>query len=179
LAKVLFIPSCEVAAIDTLEGTETEIRLKAGLEEWKKGAFDVIAVAGGVYLPPELQTRPSGTLMKEWLLTRGLTEHQVVAETNSRDTYENISGVVSALWGRPIERIAVITQWQHALRFWVTFRRAHGVKAEIIPLWYSPGLSRFLKEWLFLLIHVFDATGTSPLVMKNKQNCTFPKPATS
>lgn len=178
MAKVLFIPSCEVAAIDELEDTETEIRLKAGLLEWKKGAFDVIAVAGGVYLAPELQTRPSGDLMKEWLVERGVPADKVVSESTSRDTYENISGVLRELKGTKIDRLVVITQWQHAMRFWITFRAAHGVKAEIIPLRYPVGFKRFLMEWVFLLIHTMDVYGMSTLVMKNKRDHTFPKATT-
>ncbi len=175
--RYLLIPSCEVAPVDQLDGTETERRLNAGLAMWKRGQFEMIIVSGGVYMPPEIQTRPSGTLMKEWLVRCGVKEHLIIAETRSRDTYENISGVMDALWGKRTGTITVISQWQHALRFWITFHRAHGVAVEIIPLRYHVGLKRFLMEWLLILIHVFDKTGTSWLVRKNKQDRTFPRPS--
>ena len=34
---------------------------------------DLIIVTGGIYLPPEIQTTPSGILMREWLVHHGVS----------------------------------------------------------------------------------------------------------
>lgn len=170
--KYLFIPSNEVAEKNSLKNTKTLKRLKKGLIIWKKGKFDKIIVAGGIYLPEKIQSRPSGELMKEWLIKQNIPAEKIICENKSRDTYENISGVLEIIKDDPKPEITVITHWQHALRFKITFRRAHKMKIKIIMMWYWVDLKTFIFEWPFLLIHIIDKTGNSSIVKKNRSNRT-------
>lgn len=169
MARYLFIPSCEVDSVDQLEGTQTEIRLKRGLELWAETDYNFIIVAGGLYLPRHRQTRPSGVLMKEWLMRRGVPQDQIICEQQSHDTYENIYGAMRFIVRDEEKRITVVTHWQHALRFWVTFRRALNMNVRIIPIFYWAGLKTFIMEWPMLLVHVFDRDGTSKISKLNRE----------
>jgi hypothetical protein len=173
--KFLFIPSCEVAAQNTLDGTTTEKRLVAGINLWNKGGFDKIIVTGGIYLPPNLQTIPSGELMRDWLINQGVPAEKIVCENKSRDTYENISEALKLVADDHNPAFTVITHWQHALRFWITFRPTDKYKVKIIPLWYWYGIKTFVLEWFILLVHLFDKKGTGWIATKNRQARTFPK----
>jgi len=171
--RYLLIPSCEVFPVDSLEGTTTLKRLCAGLAEWKTANYDRVVVCGGVYLPSEVQTRPSGAIMKEWLIEHGIEEMCIITEVASRDTYENISGVLELMVADAEPKITVITHWQHALRFWVTFCRAHGIGVKVLPLWYWVDIKTFFLEWPMLLVHVFDKNGTGRIASNNRNQRTY------
>lgn len=168
--KYLFIPANEVNETDLLENTYTLKRLERGLKEWRKGGYDKIIVAGGIWMPEKIQTRPLGILMKDWLISQGVAAEKIITENTSRDTYENISGALELIKDDLNPEITVVTHWQHALRFRVTFRRAHKMKIKIITMWYWVNLKTFIFEWPFLLIHIFDKDGTSSLVRKNRSD---------
>jgi uncharacterized SAM-binding protein YcdF (DUF218 family) len=174
--RILFVPSCEVRALDKLLGTETETRLAAALYYWARGDYDYIAVTGGVYLSPEVQKTPSGELMARWLEEHGVSPDRVLVEITSRDTFENVSGFLDLCRteertaGRVLD-ITVITHWQHARRFWLTFR-AWKIKIHTIPLDYRIGFVRRVMEYAFLLVHLLDPRGTGWLASKNRRNRT-------
>lgn len=174
--KILFVPSCEVAPVDSLSGTETKTRLEAALYYWAGGDYDYIAVTGGVYLSPEVQKTPSGELMARWLEEHGVSPDRILIETTSRDTFENVSGFLDLCHkdertvGRALD-ITVITHWQHVRRFWLTFR-AWKIKIHTIPLDYPIGVVRWVMEYVFLLVHLFDPRGTGWLASKNRRNRT-------
>lgn len=173
--RYLLIPSCEVATKDNLEGTTTERRLVRGLALWQSGGYDAIIVTGGIYQTEDSQTIPSGELMRRWLVERGVARHQIICEKTSRDTYENISQAMALIDNDHDPNITVVTHWQHALRFWITFRRAHEQKVRIAPMWYWIGIKAFVLEWGMLLIHLFDKKGTGRVAAKNKAARTQPK----
>ena len=172
--RYLFIPSCEVAQFDSLEGTMTEKRLVRGLQIWRSGGYDMIIVSGGVYLPPEIQKTPSGRLMKEWLVEKDIPASKVITEDRSRDTYENISFSLRLL--EDVEpKIMVVTHWQHAMRFWLTFKLAHKMKVRTERMWYWIGAKNFILEWAILLVHMFDRMGTGKIARKNRESRTYGK----
>ena len=167
--RYLFIPSCEVATKDTLTGTTTEKRLIRGLALWQRGGFDAIIVTGGIYLPPEQQTIPSGILMEHWLMENGVPGKAIICEDRSRDTFENISGALALVANDPAPKFTVVTHWQHALRFWVTFRLAYRRKIAFVPMRYWIGLTGFVLEWAFLLVHIIDPRGTGRIATRNRE----------
>ena len=167
--RYLFIPSCEVATKNTLTGTTTEKRLIRGLALWQGGGFDSIIVTGGIYLPPEQQTIPSGALMRQWLVERGVPEKVIICEDRSRDTFENISGALALFANDPSPEFTVVAHWQHTLRFWVTFHFAHQCKIHLVPMWYWIGLRGFVLEWAFLLVHIIDPKGTGRIATRNRE----------
>lgn len=166
----MFIPSCEVAMKNVLTGTTTEKRLIRGLDLWRAGGYDAIIVTGGIYLPPEQQTIPSGILMEYWLIEHGVPEKAIICEDHSRDTFENISGALTLIADDPAPEFTVVTHWQHALRFWVTFHLAHRRKIRLVPMWYWTDLKGFVLEWAFLLVHLLDRNGTGRIATRNRDS---------
>lgn len=167
--RYLLIPACEVKKKNSLAGTTTKKRLKKGVVLWKKGVYDAIIVTGGIYLPPQIQTIPSGNLMKEWLREKGISSESIICENRSRDTYENIQGTLSLIAEDRDPQLTVVTHWQHALRFWVTFRLAFGVKICIKPMYYRIGWKNFLLEWPMLFCHLVDKKGTGFIARSNRE----------
>lgn len=173
--RILVIPSCEVAPIDVLRGTETWRRLEHGLGYWNTGDFDLIAVTGGLYLPANVQQTPSGILMARCLERAGVPQQKLLVETGSRDTFENVSGLLQLCKQDPRTKdqvlvFTVVTHWQHAWRLWLTFR-AWGHRVALHGLRYPIG-PRFWMEWLFLLVHILDPRGTGWLASKNRRDRT-------
>src|SRR6056297_3410944 len=166
--KYLFIPSNDVRSLNKLKGTFTLKRLKKGLKKWKTKKYDKILVAGGLCYPAEQQTKTLGKLMKDWLISKGISADKIIAETESLDTYQNISGVMELISEDSNPEITVVTHWQHAWRFKITFWRMYGLKIKLIKMFYWVNLPNFVVEWVFLLIHLFDKNGNSWLVRKNR-----------
>jgi uncharacterized SAM-binding protein YcdF (DUF218 family) len=175
--KYLMIPSNEVFPLNSLRKTFTEKRLTRGLKIWKQGKHDKIIVSGGIFLPPNVQTVAAGRLMEDWLRTRGVPADKITVEDKSRDTYENISESLSLVYKDVQPEITVVTHWQHALRFWVTFRRAHQMKVKTVPMFYWVDIKTFILEWIILLVHIFDRNGTGKIASKNRLDRTYPKKA--
>lgn len=176
MARYLFIPSCEVQPINSLTHTTTLRRLQHGLQMWRRGDYDKIVVMGGIYLPPEVQTRPSGELMKEWLVQQGVDAASIIDENGSRDTYENIALALHGISDDRRPNITVVSHWQHTLRFLVTFWLAHRIRVGIEPMFYWVDAKTFVLEWVILLIHLFDRYGKGKIVSKNRAARTFPRP---
>jgi hypothetical protein len=172
--KYLFIPSCEVAPKNRLTGTTTLKRLVYGLSLWRGSRYDFIIVSGGVYLPPHTQTIASGKLMKEWLVDQGVSAERILSEEEARDTYENISGSLELIKDSTPD-ITVVSHWQHAIRFWITFRLAHQLRARIVPMWYWVDLKVFVLEWIILLVHLMDPKGTGRIATGNRKARTYLK----
>jgi len=174
--RYLLIPSCEVAKLNSLEGTITEKRLERGLRIWEQGDFDAIVVSGGVYLPPDIQTTSSAKLMKEWLVDRGVPAVSIISESDSRDTYENLGNtfvLLAMAFQNSRPDMTVVTHWQHGLRFYAAAYLGHGKKLHLIPMWYSIGIKGFLMEWIFLLVHLIDWRGTGWIAKHNRASRTF------
>lgn len=170
--RYLLIPAQEVSPCDLLQGTKTELRLIEGLRLWGSGKFDAIIVCGGVYLPQETQTTPAARIMKEWLVSHGVPAENTMAEERSRDTYENISYALEMIGGKA-SQITVVTHWQHALRFRLTFRLAHKMKVRTEPMYYWTGFKSFALEWAILLVHLFDPSGTGRIARWNRKSRTY------
>lgn len=171
--KYLLIPSCEVLPLDSLENTQTLERLQAGLLEWEKNAYDFIIVSGGIYLPPEIQTIPCAILMRNWLVENNVSEENIICETSSRDTYENIECSMKLILDDKYSKITVVSHWQHCLRFKTTFWRKYKKRIYVIPMWNMLSLKGFILEWIFLAIHIVDKNGTSRFVAKVRNDRTF------
>jgi len=171
--RYLFVPSCEVAPKNSLVGTMTEKRLMRALSLWQRGKYDAIVVMGGIYLPSDVQTIASSILMRSWLNAQGVPATKILCEELSRDTYENIAGALRLVERDHDQHFTVVTHWQHALRFWVTFRLAHQRKVQLAPMWYWVGFKNFCLEWAMLLVHVFDPKGTGRIATANREKRTY------
>ncbi len=149
---------------------DTIKRIEAGLKKYRKGDFDFILLSGGIFLPPKIQTIPGARLMAKYLVKKGISYHQIILEERSLDTFQNVKFSTSKLFLMGIKNpeITVITQWQHAIRFWICFR-AYNLKISLEPINYQIPITDWLKEWLFILYHIYDRKGKKYLALKNRE----------
>lgn len=173
MGKYLFVPACEVLEKDSLMGTMTAQRLSAGLSEWLRSDYDRIIVTGGIYLPPNIQTIPAGELMRGWLIDNGIDSENIICERWSLDTYQNIDFSMKLIAGDSNPQITIVSQWQHAMRFKITFWRLYNIKVNIVSVVYKMSLKAFLLECCYILYHLLDKKGTLFFAKKNRENRTF------
>lgn len=165
--RVLLIPSCQVGpGLNELHPKDALLRLERGLKLWRMGNFDRILVMGGLFNPPQVQTVAAAELMAAWLVGKGVSRKCILCETVSRDTYENIRMglTVLRLAGFARADLTVVTQWQHALRIWITFLLGYGRLVHLVPMWYPIPWGTWAFECVFIFHHLLFPRGDlSPL----------------
>lgn len=165
--KILMIPAELVDPVDKLSAN-TLRRCQAGLEAWVGGDYEMILLSGGIFLPRDRQTKPAAETMKEWFVSRGVDPEVILVEGDSLDTYENVRFNASLTR----DQITVLTQYQHAIRFLLTFYLALGVRIKVIPI-RQPAMSwkDWFMEWLVLIpYHLIDWKGTLFLARYNRRS---------
>lgn len=171
--RILFVPAESIERQDRLSN-RTLLRCKKALELWRTGKYDLVIVSGGKFLAPDVQTLPAGLLMGRWFMNQGLETGQLIIEQESLDTFENISFSVTAMRARGLDDpsrwdITVVSQWQHTRRFAISFRHMSGVEVRTADPGYGLGPIEWLKEWLFILVHVLDPLGHGQLARHNRE----------
>lgn len=168
---VLLVPAELIDRHNQLS-TNTLRRCVCALEEWRTGAYDVLLLCGGLFLAPERQSLPASLLMRDWFVQQGVPAECILTEARSLDTYQNIAFGIEMLnktgknWN-----ITVLTQYQHALRFWITFLLAHHIRVNTRPI-RQPAMhvKDWLVEWLVLIpYHLVDWHGCLWLAVHNRR----------
>ena len=89
-----------------------ERRLTAALESYEQNRQTIIVCgARGTNEP-----RAEGDVMREWLLARGVQESDVVAETGSFNTRENLRNAKAIMDERGLSQALVVTSDYHVAR---------------------------------------------------------------
>ncbi len=162
--SVLLIPAGHLGKTRDSLGADTLIRLKRGLRAWRKTPDATILVTGGLFRSPRIQIRPAADMMADWLIRNGVPDKAILRETASLDTFENIRNSLELLKRHGIatdgSNLAVVTEFQHALRFWLTFRLGYGLHVRCIPIWYIGSIPGCLLEIIALAHHLTDRRGT-------------------
>lgn len=174
--RILFVPAELIESLNRLS-RRTWLRCQQALQLWQNGQYDYLVVTGGVFLPKNIQTDPAGLLMARWFHEMGVDAERIIIEQHSRDTYENITSSVAEirnLLGRRCDaeglEITIVTQWQHARRFEISFRKMYPeIKIKTISVNYPMSLFETLKEYLFIAIHHVDPRGNGPFGWLNRQ----------
>ena len=101
-----------------------ERRLTAALESYneKPQTIIVCGAQGGN------EPRAEGDVMREWLLARGVPEGDVVAETESFNTRENLENAREIMQARGLSQALIVTSDYHVARALVLCRQA-GISA--------------------------------------------------
>ena len=178
VVKVLLCPAELLTPMDQLS-SNTRRRCEAALALWQTGEYELMLLTGGRFLPQSVQTQPAAEVMAEWFKRRGVAVDQIVVEHGSVDTYENIrlgmQRINSALTARHIFPISVeftvCTQYQHCLRFLITFWLAHGIHIKTHAV-RQPEMSwkDWCVEWLVLIpYHLYDWNGTGWVAETNRK----------
>lgn len=169
--RVLLVPACEVVYLNQL-GPRTLARCQEALRRWAGDFYEVLVVSGGIYELPHVQTVPAAKLMCDWFVSNGVHPGQIVVEDHSLDTFENVSlslAKIRALQPEPLE-LEIVTQTQHARRFWLSFFLGYRIWPKLHRIEYQMSLKEKFMEWLFLLIHLFWPKDGGPLGEKNRMS---------
>lgn len=89
-----------------------ERRLTAAYESYLKDR-QLIIVCGA---QGSNEPRPEGDVMRDWLLARGVPEEDVVAETDSFNTRENLTYAKEIMKSRRLTKALVVTSDYHVAR---------------------------------------------------------------
>lgn len=88
-------------------------RLDRAAELYAQGYAPVIVVSGG---QGDDEPEPEGTAMKRYLVAQGVPEAQVIAETESYSTQENLENSKAILDGMGLSSVIVVTSDYHLWR---------------------------------------------------------------
>lgn len=173
--RVLFVPAEGIAERD-LFTLNTMARLEEALFLWRTGEFDLMVLSGGEFLPRNIQTRPAAVLMGKWIVSQwmGPKKDQVIMETESLDTYENVIFAVRKILRREIAlsrvELTVCTEYFHAQRIATTFRCCYSLNVAIHAVKQPDmGFVAYLKEFFLNLLHWWDPEGVSFIPRKNRE----------
>lgn len=174
MVEILLVPSGGIFSLNQLSPADTLLRCERGLKMWERGSFDKILVTGGIYSPSNIQTLPAAELMAQWFRQKGVPAGDIIIEPRSLDTFENIKFSLEELGRLSINnfRITVVTQWQHVIRFWITFCLGYNIRVKIQPMNYAISFRTWLEEWFFIIYHLYDRRGTKYFARKNRRNRT-------
>ena len=166
---VLLIPAELIHPVDRIAGA-TLARLEEGLRLWREGGFDLLAVSGGVFLPPDVQTRSAANLMEDWLAEHGVNRSDILVEDESLDTFQNIALTYARLGGRAHGNSlewTVVSHSTHLRRFAVTCR-TYGITMHRAPVAYRLSLGARIGEAIAYLVHRLDPRGVGHLARRNR-----------
>lgn len=96
---------------DGTPSVQLEYRLNAALETYRENPRPIVVCgAQGADEPA-----PEGVVMRDWLIARGVPEEDVLAETVSRDTMQNLRNAVSLLPDNT-QAVTIVTSDYHLPR---------------------------------------------------------------
>lgn len=159
--RILLVPLGSVEPVNVLSEKDTMIRMREAFVRWSRGGWDYILVTGGAFTSKKIMTRPGAQVMTEWFIEQGVPQECILVEGESRDTYQNTAKSIKLIDGVFPDKkmqITVITQWQHAIRFWITFR-AYGVRVYLLPLYYKMGAIGISREFVLIMLTAIDPKG--------------------
>ncbi len=172
--RVLLVPSADIAPINNLKGTKTLLRCQKAVELLKTGDYDILVLSGGQCHPWHIETQPAAMTMAQWFAKQGVSVNTIICECKSLDTYKSVMCTIDQLKIHGLRHeITVVSQWQHAIRFAITFLLGYGIRIKRAPLHYPMSLKDSVKEWLFILYHLYDRRGTKLLARKNRIARTY------
>jgi hypothetical protein len=152
-------------------GPRTLTRCAVALKLWQKNPYDYLIVSGGIYELPHLQTVPAACIMRDWFILQRVDEGRIIVEKHSLDTFENVRFSLAMLQAMnvPVFDLEIVTQRQHATRFWITLVLGYRRSPTLHRLEYSMTRMEKFKEFLFLLIHLCWPKTGGPLGEKNRR----------
>jgi uncharacterized SAM-binding protein YcdF (DUF218 family) len=118
-------------------------RLEQARRLYQRGAVERVVVTGGVGVG---DVYAEGTVGRRYLIRHGLPQNRVLAETESRNTLENLRLALRFLPAG--EEVALVTDGVHAMRA-LALAQAFGIEAEVAPAvvqWHSSG-----RFWRYVL----------------------------
>ena len=109
-SQAIIVLGCQVYQ-DGTPSPQLEFRLEAALETWRQHPRLIIVCGAQGNNEPA----PEGDVMRAWLLERGVPADQVIAETASANTRQNLQ-YAKALLPEGVQRVTIITSDYHLPR---------------------------------------------------------------
>ena len=131
---------------DGTPSVQLEYRLEAALSAYQAHPQTIVCCGGKAGQEPEAE----GTVMRAWLIARGVPEEDVLAETTSGNTKENFKNALSMLPQAP-GRVLVVTSDYHLPRAMAIARDCgldvSGLPAQTLPEYWLKNRAREALGW--------------------------------
>ncbi len=180
MKRILLVFSMDVVAKNQL-APDTLANCEGGLAAWQADNYDRLALVGGVFRSPEIQTIAIAKLMEWWFEDHLISCDKMIIEIQSLNTWGNIERLLAKFsrLGLMIDdiEITVVAQALHALRIWWTFRFGYGIKVRVKPGWFFAGVKRSLTDLIGLVCHIWDPRGEGRIAKKQAATRVFDPPA--
>ncbi len=142
----IIILGCQVKEDGSLS-KQLHLRLTKALEVYKQNPQLIVASGGqGVNEPIS-----EGVAMKNWLIENGVKEEDIIAETNSFSTYENIEKSVEILKDKNLNNPVIITSDYHIPRAMAIAKdyglKPQGVSSPTDPEFWVKNYGREVLAW--------------------------------
>ena len=138
---------------DGTPSVQLEYRLETALEAYQRQPQKIVCCGGQAGTEPA----PEGRVMADWLIARGVPSADVLAETASGDTKENIRNAVAMLGYSADEaakaglRVLIVTSDYHVARSLQIARdqglQAWGMSAPTLPEYWLKNRAREALGW--------------------------------
>ena len=139
---------------DGTPSVQLEYRLETALSAYQQLAQPIVCCGGQAGTEPA----PEGRVMADWLIARGVPEADVLAETASGDTMENIRNAIRLLGYTP-EKVLIVTSDYHVPRALQIARdqglQAWGMSAPTLPEYWLKNRTREALGWGKYLLNRF------------------------
>ncbi len=166
VVSFLLVPAEAIWAVDRMSERMIS-RLEKALQLYRHGDYDYIMVTGGIFNPLCTQTVSAASLMKKYLLEKGVKEDVILIEDRSLDTYENVQFSVEIinremkkfpLYPSCEEKVVVVSDAAHLKRLKLV------IEGRVSLLFledsgYKMSLMDKLAEAIFFAITFFDRDG--------------------
>lgn len=123
-------------------------RLDAAYDAWEKAPCLVVTCGA----QGENEPAPEGQVMREYLIDRGIPAEQVLAETTSYNTRQNIENAAALLQDYPVESVLIVTSDYHLPRAMALARdqglQASGIGSATFPQYWIKNYFREALSWL-------------------------------
>lgn len=151
-SDVLIVLGCQIWGRSP--SPSLKYRLEKSLELYKKDYADYIIVSGGQG-SNEITTESS--VMKEWLVKRGVSENIIFEESKSTSTYENLKYSKDIMYKHGFKTAVIVSNDFHIFRSLMLAKRL-GIKATgaparsvdyLRPYYRLREVASFIKSYIF------------------------------
>ena len=143
----IIVLGAQVKADGTLS-VQLQWRLDAAYDAWE--ASPCLVVTCGAQGADE--PAPEGQVMREYLIGLGIPEWQVLADTTSYNTRQNIENAAALLRDYPVERVLIVTSDYHLPRALALAKdqglSASGIGSTTLPEYWIKNHFREALSWI-------------------------------
>jgi len=141
------------------------------LKLWKTGKYDYIVVSGAKTYSEEIQTKPAGTLMAEWLEKNDVPSEKILIDNNATDSFLNVDYTMDLIKKEDLDeyQITVIATYLHDWRLGLTFRKKYGVKIKSLKVKHKITLQELFGEIFVLFYALYDPLGKGRFARRNRE----------